>query len=232
MTTRMGEPARKTYYQLSFTGSQGLAAVLAVLAGLAVAFFLGVRAGLTRPPGESVAEHAATEESAGEKSPPATPIPLPATSAAAAAVSAPSGASGPSGPMEAPVFEDREAALPLSNSTTSSPSRTVIAAGPEKSGAGESPAPQVVTPAPKPAAAKAAGFAVQIVSTSAKSEATRWKDRLAKRGYRVSIVRVDTSKGERFRVRVGPYADREKAGRMLTQLATEEHVKGWIVPAE
>jgi hypothetical protein len=77
----MSEPSKKTYYQLSFTGSQGLAAIFAVLAGLALAFFLGVRAGLTRPAGESFAERSATEESGGEKPP------RPATSSAVPAIS-------------------------------------------------------------------------------------------------------------------------------------------------
>jgi DedD protein len=113
----------------------------------------------------------------------------------------------------------------------------VIAAGPEKSGAIEPPAPQVVTPAPETLApktpeARTPRFSVQIISTTAKSEAARWKDRLSKKGFHVSVVRVDTSKGERFRVRVGPYPDREKANRALAQLAADEHVKGWIVPAE
>src|SRR6185369_7761611 len=104
----MGE-GKKTYYQVSFTGGQALAAVISVILALGLSFFFGAKAGFERAPD---AEGAAAPRpvpvvpatAPGETTATAGAVPPATSSAAPAATTAAAGAI-----EEAPVFEDREA---------------------------------------------------------------------------------------------------------------------------
>jgi cell division septation protein DedD len=239
---------KKTYYQVSFTSGQALAAVIAVILALGLSFFLGAKAGFERA-GETEPRPASTE---------AHPVPAPtppggsmATSPETASASnpAPPGASS----EEAPVFEDREASVPESRKgarsepASAAPSRTEIAgsappkaappsgakaAAPEPSepkGADESAMRE--TPSKKPSGASAkSGFFVQVLSTSSKPEALRWKDRLSAKSYRAAVTSVDSSKGKLYRVRTGPYTDRTQAKKVAAKISADFKQKAWVAP--
>jgi DedD protein len=238
----MPDAPRKSYYQVSFTAGQGLAALLVMLAGLAVSFFLGVRAGFVKAgpeppavsaaPSESPAESASSVSAAQSSSPApsATPAPVARTS------TPPREIAGPPAPVVTETFEDREAssaesspekpAVPPAGSSAA-PSRTEIA-GPSS--------PAAARPAEKPAvlprSGKTGGFFVQVISTASKAEAARVKSRLSARKYKASVSPVDSKKGKLYRVRVGPYPDREQAKKVAAKISSEEKFSAWVAPAE
>jgi DedD protein len=226
----MTDSAKKTYYQVSFTGMQALVGLAGILAALALAFFLGAKAGFEKsspalpaqasvvPPGET--DSSATSPAA----PTSTTLSAPATVAPAVAAATPStsGASAaPASPQEAPVFEDREAGI----SGEKAPSRTEIA--------GETSGAPLAAPAGKSAPEKqAAGYYVQILSTTSKAEASRWKGKLSAKKYRPALSAVDSSKGKMYRVRLGPYPDKEQAKKLAAKISTEFHKAAWVAPAQ
>ena len=122
---------------------------------------------------------------------------------------------------------------------------------------GESPAPGVSVPPPEarpspvpvaePASAATAGdlppspaapaeeepapdgFMVQVMATRDPAAARAMRDRLAAKGYRVSILEGQGAADARLRkVRVGPYARRPEAERAAKRLEAEEKVRTWI----
>jgi len=248
---------KKTYYQVSFTGGQALAAVISVILALGLAFFFGAKAGFERG--------ADTEGAAASRPVPVTPAPSPGESTAAAgavppATSSSSSSSAAASPAagaieEAPVFEDREAgpaqaprSPAIGPAPSTGPSRTEIAGSPAPAAPKVSPAPvppaaPSKTEAPKkgpaepsePSPAKAApargGFYVQVLSTSSKPEAARWKEKLAAKSYRTAAVTsVDSKKGKLYRVRTGPYPDRAQAKKAAAKISAEFKQKAWVAP--
>ena len=250
---------KKTYYQVSFTGGQALAAVISVILALGLAFFFGAKAGFERAPD--------AEGAAAARPVPVAPAPAPGESATTAGTASPatssaSSSSPPSGTSpsagaieEAPVFEDREAGpaqAPRSSAIgpapSTGPSRTEIAGGGGKPVPKAAPAPPPAatatkTEAPaKPAAehvesapAKAApakgGFYVQVLSTSSKAEAARWKEKLAAKSYRTAAVTsVDSKKGKLYRVRTGPYSDKAQAKKAAAKISADFKQKAWVAP--
>jgi DedD protein len=247
---------KKTYYQVSFTGGQALAAVIAVILALGVAFFFGAKAGFERlsdtetAPGprdvRAVPAPASPAESTATTAPtPAASLSAPPTTSAAAAIST----------DEAPIFEDREAAPAtapgngpaIGPAPTSGPSRTEIAGAPGASAPKASAPPAVSTSgsrpaekkktatagadsAPKAAANPARGeYYVQVLSTSSKAEAARWKEKLAAKSYRTAAVTtVDSKKGKLYRVRTGPYADRAQANKAAAKISADFKQKAWV----
>jgi DedD protein len=69
-----------------------------------------------------------------------------------------------------------------------------------------------------PAAVKGGKFAVQAAATSTEPAARELSERLKKAGLAPYTERIETAEGTRFRVRVGPYANREDAERVRTRL--------------
>jgi DedD protein len=232
---------KKAYYQVSFTGGQALAAVVVMIAALGTAFFLGSKAAF---------------EKGGEPEPvPARPAA--SVSAPPSAAPAPSETSttpapeGSTASEEAPVFEDREAGVEppkpsAGGAPSSAPSRTELpgavssgaGAGKETSPAHSAPAahpiPAAATPAKPPAEKPSparSGYFVQIVSTSSKNEANRWKEKLVAKKYRTAAVSsVDSKKGTLWRVRVGPYADKDLAKKAAAKITAEFNQKAWVAP--
>lgn len=240
----MGE-SPKSYYQVSFTGTQALVALLVFLGALTFSFFLGAKAGFTRTkaaahPAQAAAPAVEPPASSAAEAPPAStssPGPAPAATASTAASS--------TAPIVAPTFEDREAGLPEETAPPSSeirtsetpPSRTVIAgstSSPPKTQTKAPPATATHAPAKAETreAAKPARFYVQVLSTSSRSEAGRWKDRLGAKKYKAAVSSVETKKGKLFRVRVGPYADKEQAKKIAAKISSEEKRQAWVAPAE
>jgi cell division septation protein DedD len=153
--------------------------------------------------------------------------------------------------VEAPVFEDREAGV----AGEQAPSRTEIAGEPARPGAAP-PGPKsstkpAATPAAKPAARASApkaepeageappaspkagaGFYVQVISTTSKPEATRWKEKLSSKKYKPALSAVDSSKGKMYRIRLGPYSDKEQARKLAAKISAEFHRAAWVAPAQ
>ena len=105
------------------------------------------------------------------------------------------------------------------------PASTAAAAAPK-------PAPAAVA---KPAAAAAAkpaaavGFAVQLSAPSVEADALALRDRARASGFSSFVQRVETEAGARFRVRVGPVADRSAAEAMRDAVNGKLGTKGIVV---
>lgn len=67
-------------------------------------------------------------------------------------------------------------------------------------------------------AVKGGKFAVQAAATSSEAAALELSERLKKAGLPPYTERIDTAEGARYRVRVGPYANREEAERARGRL--------------
>jgi DedD protein len=250
---------KKTYYQVSFTGGQALAAVISVILALGLAFFFGAKAGFERAPEtEGVAATrpvpVAPAPASGETTASAGTVP-PGTSSASSS-SSPASTSGAAGAIEeAPVFEDREAgpaqaprSPTIGPAPSTGPSRTEIAGGsgtpiPRAAAAPPPAASGSKTEAPKKppseqsdrSPAKAApgkgGYYVQVLSTSSKAEAGRWKEKLAAKSYRsAAVTSVDSKKGKLYRVRTGPYADKTQAKKAAAKISADFKQKAWVAP--
>jgi hypothetical protein len=214
----VGEAPRKSYYQISFTANQALAGLLVLILALAASFFFGARAGFERAP--APAPRAAFAAAA-------TPAAVPAASVTAA----PSAPPPPSAPIEAPAFEDREAGLGDGPPPAASPSRTVIAGRtgtePPRSSIPSRPAPRTA-----PAPAGPGAFYVQVLSTSSHTEAVRWQERLAARKFHATVSSVAARRGRMYRVRLGPFRDKERAKDVAERVSSEFHRDAWVAPAE
>ncbi len=97
--------------------------------------------------------------------------------------------------------------------------------------------PPVATPGAAPTsallaiapAAPGAGFAVQLSAPSVEAEAIALRDRARGAGFSAFVQRVDTDAGARYRVRVGPFADRAQALVALTAVNGKLGSKGIVV---
>lgn len=79
----------------------------------------------------------------------------------------------------------------------------------------------------KPAAS--VGFAVQLSAPAAEADALALRDRARSLGFDTFIQRVDTEAGARFRVRVGPVADRDSATSLRDSLSSKLGMNGIVV---
>ena len=208
----MSEP--RTHYQVSFTSKQALSLFVGLLVALALAYFFGLMTGLSgREPREAAAppsetpvavERVAAAPRTGER------VVFPAPVTAAPLERAPAGA-----PAKVQVFEDGETAAIARRAATPLKAAT---------------RPAAREPAAKAETSGAAGFRVQIVSVSSRSEADAEAARLSRRGFSVRVEPGTGPKGTIYRVRVGPFASREEAERASQRLAAEGRRGAWIVP--
>lgn len=90
------------------------------------------------------------------------------------------------------------------------------------------PSAPVITEAAKPAAVSA-GYAVQLSAPSVETEALALRDRARGMGFSSFVQRVETDAGVRFRVRVGPVADRSAAEAMRDAVNGKLGTKGIVV---
>jgi cell division septation protein DedD len=93
------------------------------------------------------------------------------------------------------------------------------------------PAPTATTTA-KPAAAApiASGFAVQLAAPANENDAIALRDRARAAGFTAFVQPIDTDAGVRYRVRVGPVADRGAAEQLRDSVNAKLGSKGIIVP--
>ena len=90
------------------------------------------------------------------------------------------------------------------------------------------PAPKPVAPAPT-AAPVASGFAVQLAAPAEESAALGLRDRARAAGFTAFVQRVDTAAGARFRVRLGPTADRAAADALRDSASAKLGIAGNVV---
>ena len=95
---------------------------------------------------------------------------------------------------------------------------------PANAGATKPVAPAVVKPV-----AVGAGFAVQLSAPSVEADANALRDRARALGFSSFVQRVDTDSGLRYRVRVGPVADRASAETMRDAVNSKLGTKGIVV---
>lgn len=118
-----------------------------------------------------------------------------------------------------------EAARLRAESITGAPGKVVVLdAAPRTATAG----PVAPAPAAKPAVV-GAGFAVQLSAPSVEAEANALRDRARGQGFSSFVQRVETDSGVRYRVRVGPVADRAAAETMRDAVNGKLGTKGIVV---
>ena len=69
-----------------------------------------------------------------------------------------------------------------------------------------------------PAPVRGGKFAVQVAAPASEKAARELADKLKSDGFAAFIEKVETTNGSRFRVRVGPYANRDDADRVRARL--------------
>ena len=83
---------------------------------------------------------------------------------------------------------------------------------------------------PEPAPSAASAFWVQALSANSEKEAHAKRDRLAAHGFPSTVVPGPGPHGRVYRVRVGPFGNREEAQRAASRLKAREKLEPWIVP--
>lgn len=76
---------------------------------------------------------------------------------------------------------------------------------------------------------KTRAWVVQVASFSERSKALKLRDRLRKAKYSAFVESVSSSKGTRYRVRVGPVVQRKKADALKTKIGKEFKIKDALV---
>jgi DedD protein len=100
------------------------------------------------------------------------------------------------------------------------------AAGTDKAAATPS---SPVAPTPAAASAPGVGFAVQLSAPSVEADANALRDKARAQGMSAFVQPVETDSGRRYRVRVGPVADRAAAAALRDEAAAKLGTKGIIV---
>ena len=89
-------------------------------------------------------------------------------------------------------------------------------------------APTSATPALAPAPA-GSGFAVQLSAPSVEADAIALRDKARAAGFSSFVQRIETANGTRFRVRVGPVADRSAATTLRDEVNSKLGTGGIVV---
>lgn len=135
------------------------------------------------------------------------------------------------------VLPGDAAAAPVSNGPRVAPAAEAsLASG--TSASGEAPPRTSDGATPPPPASRAPAFAepagpgvvVQVSAFRNRREADAMAGRLASKGYGVYVMAPAPGAPNLFRVRVGKFATRADADRVMTRLKREEKLDPWIVP--
>ena len=138
-----------------------------------------------------------------------------------------------------------EAARQRVEQISSTPSKAVVldaappppGAAPAKTPAAAAATQPAIKPASKPATtastpakpAASSGFAVQLSAPSVEADANALRDRARAAGFAAYVQRVDTASGARYRVRLGPVADRAGAESLQAEARAKLGNAGIIV---
>jgi DedD protein len=97
------------------------------------------------------------------------------------------------------------------------------------------PAMRAPVPAPSQVPAKAGGaggWTVQLGSFASKANAESLVHQLKSEGFNVYIASVGTAAAQRYRVRLGPIADRGGASAIMAKLQAQRHSSTLLPPSE
>jgi cell division septation protein DedD len=112
-------------------------------------------------------------------------------------------------------------AKPVAPAATAATTPTSVA---KPTSASAKPASVAAKPVPL-----SSGFAVQLSAPSVESEALALRDRARGQGFNSFVQKIDTEGGVRYRVRVGPVADRSAAEAMRDAVNAKLGTKGIVV---
>ena len=197
----------RTHYQVSFTPRQALSLFIGLLVALGLAYFFGLKTGLAgRGAGETLADAGA--------------VPVADASSTEAGDSA--GTTGEHLVFPAPVTGVAPHATPP---LTAAPA---VIRPFEDGGEGAPARAPVAVATPRPPAS--GGFRVQVVSVSSRADADALARRLSGQGFPARVEPGKSGASAVYRVRVGPFATRERAAEAASRLAAEGRRDTWIVP--
>jgi DedD protein len=134
---------------------------------------------------------------------------------------------------EAPTLP---ATTPSSASPTAPPSGPPASTAPAAAPAGAKPAAslsgaRVETPASSPISPKPGAWAVQLGSFASRTNADNLSRQLKAQGFSVYVLSGGAGPTLRYRVRIGPLADREAAQRTAAKLKALGHASSMVAPA-
>jgi DedD protein len=152
-------------------------------------------------------------------------------SAASAVSAAKGGEASPAAPAPAPPTEGSPSA---GSSSTAAPPTAAPATAAPATGAPATAAPTTLKPvetaAQSPISAHA-NWAVQLGSFASRANADNLSRQLKGQGFSVYVLPGGSSTSVRYRVRVGPLADRDSAERMAAKLKSIGHASSLVAPA-
>jgi DedD protein len=152
-------------------------------------------------------------------------------SAASAVSAANGGEASPAAPAPAPPTEGSPSA---GSSSTAAPPTAAPATAAPATGAPATAAPTTLKPvetaAQSPISAHA-NWAVQLGSFASRANADNLSRQLKGQGFSVYVLPGGSSTTVRYRVRVGPLADRDSAERMAAKLKSIGHASSLVAPA-
>jgi len=215
----------RTHYQLSFTAKQALLLFVLLIGALGVAYFLGLMTGLSgRTAGpEQVAAAGGT--------PTPTPEPLEFPRAVRGVSPGKGGVPNPSPPAVTPSPAPPSSTSLAAPGPTATPGLQMFDDGPPAARPTSAPAaPHAKAPAARPAQPAAPAFWVQALSANSEKEAHAKRDRLAAHGFPATVVPGPGPHGRVYRVRVGPFPNRDEAQKAASKLKAREKLEPWIVP--
>lgn len=118
----------------------------------------------------------------------------------------------------------------LSSARVDAPAAATPHAAPAVASGKSSPAPAATTAGGMPAkpapAAAGRGYAVQVGAYGAEAQASAMRDRLRAAGFIAYSEKVQTESGTRWRLRIGPVADRESVARLQGELKAKLKLDG------
>ena len=157
-------------------------------------------------------------------------------SAASAVSAAKGGEASPAAPAPAPPTEGSPSAGSSSTAAppTAAPATAAPATAAPATGAPATAAPTTLKPvetaAQSPISAHA-NWAVQLGSFASRANADNLSRQLKGQGFSVYVLPGGSSTTVRYRVRVGPLADRDSAERMAARLKSIGHASSLVAPA-
>lgn len=89
--------------------------------------------------------------------------------------------------------------------------------------------PSTPVPAPAKSSVASSGFAVQLSAPSVEADAMALRDKARAAGFSAFVQRIESATGTRFRVRVGPVADRSAANLLLAEVKSKMGTGGLVV---
>ncbi|MGD8439955.1 MAG: SPOR domain-containing protein [Holophagae bacterium] len=122
---------------------------------------------------------------------------------------------------------------PVASPTRGAPSATPRPAPPAPEPPTPVPATPTPRPAPKPTTAAASGFYVQVIASARRSTIDEARDTLDGLGFdrdHQQIVESEVADGnELFKLRVGPFPDRDSADRVVKRMRAADFPDAWVV---